>query len=318
MYATKALKNVPVNVTLIDKRNFHLFQPLLYQVATGGLSPGDITSPLRAVFKRRKRVRVVMDEVVDIDPSRKKVLTREGRYSYDTLVLATGVTSSYFGHDDWRDKAYDLKTIEDALEMRERVLTAFEAAEITNDDAERKACLTFVIVGGGPTGVELAGALAELCQQTLKNEFRAINTGTARIFLIEASERLLQSFPSFLSRKAAEVLGKRGVTVLGNSIVSVIDKSGVLIKTKNREEKLETRTVLWAAGIEVTPLGKMLAEKIGVKTDRLGRLTVRADLSLEGEPDIFVIGDLALAKDKNGEPLPGVAPVAMQQGKYVA
>ena len=318
LYAAQALKRAPVEVVLIDKRNFHLFQPLLYQVAAGGLSPGDIASPLRAVLKRQKNARVLLGEVTGLDLRQKQVILRDDVIPYDTLVLATGVRHSYFGHDQWEAIAPGLKTVEDATEMRRKILLAFEAAEREPDPSKRLAWMTFVIVGGGPTGVELAGALGELARSTLARDFRCIDPASARILLIEGGERVLPPYPPALSAKADAGLRRLGVTVRVRTLVTAIAEDHVVVTHAGAQEIIPTRTVLWAAGVQASPLGKMLAGQTGVPLDRLGRVIVEPDLSVPGFPDILVLGDLAHFAHQHGAPLPGVAPVAMQQGRYAA
>lgn len=318
LYAAKALKEAAVDITLIDKRNFHLFQPLLYQVATGGLSPGDIAYPLRAVVGKYKNISVITAEVVEIDPRQQEVVLRDGAVSYDSLVVATGSSHHYFGNDAWAEAAPGLKTVEDALEMRRRILLAFEAAEREPDPKKRRAWLTFVVVGGGPTGVELAGALAELSRNTLKNEFRHINPAEAEIILLEGVERILPPYPPELSTRALRVLARLGVTVKTNTLVTSIENGAVATKSGGQLAEIKAQTVLWAAGMQASGLGRALAGRTGAETDRAGRVVVEPDLSLAGHPNIFVIGDLAHFAHQNGKPLPGVAPVAMQQGQYVA
>jgi NADH dehydrogenase len=318
LYAAISLRKVPVEVTLLDKRNFHLFQPLLYQVATGALSPADIATPLRAVVKHQKNARVILAEVTDIDVAAKKVILSDGELEYDTLIVATGGHHHYFGHDHWESLAPGLKTIEDATEIRRRILLAFEAAEREPDPERLKEWLTFVVVGGGPTGVELAGALGEISRDTLKRDFRTINPADAGIILIESNERILTAYPPKLSAKAQKTLEKLGVMVRTNHIVVDVRPDSVTIKSKTGEERIATRTVLWGAGIKASPLGKILADRAGCEIDRSGRIIVRPDLTLPGHPEIMAIGDLANFSHQNGEPLPGLAPVAMQQGRYAA
>lgn len=319
LYAAQALRRAPVEITLIDKRNFHLFQPLLYQVATGGVSPGDIASPLRAVLSRQKNTRVLLAEMVDIDPGRQEVILADGdRLPYDTLIIAAGAHYHYFGNDQWAGKAPGLKTLEDALEMRRRIFLAFEAAERENDPAQRQAWLTFVIVGGGPTGVELAGALGELAQSTLVNDFRRIDTRQARILLLEGMDRALPDYPPALSRKAQRALEQLGVTVQTGHLLQEIDGQQLRIKAGDDEEIIQAETILWAAGVKASSLGQTLARRLPVELDRMGRVKVEPDLTLPGQPNIFVIGDLAHYAHGLDKPLPGVAPVAMQQGRYVA
>ncbi|MFB2979158.1 NAD(P)/FAD-dependent oxidoreductase [Microseira sp. BLCC-F43] len=317
LYAAKALGNAPVQVTLIDKRNFHLFQPLLYQVATGTLSPADISSPLRSVLSENKNTKVLLGEVTDIDPDAQKVILRGEEVSYDTLIVATGVSHHYFGKDEWETVAPGLKTVENALEMRRRIFLAFEAAEKETDPEKRRAWLTFAIVGGGPTGVELAGAIAELAYSTLKKDFRNIDTAEARILLLEGMDRILPPYKPELSAKAAASLKKLGVTVLTKALVTNIENHVITVKQGEQIEQIPARTILWAAGVKASPMSKVLNQRTGVELDRVGRVIVEPDLSIAGHSNIFVIGDLAnLSQD--GKPLPGVAPVAMQEGEYVA
>lgn len=318
LYAAKTLGRAGIRTTVIDKRNFHLFQPLLYQVATGGLSPGEIASPIRAVLSRYKKITVLAAEVSDIDPVQKKVILRDGEIAYDTLIVATGVSHHYFGHDDWASVAPGLKTIEDSIEMRRRIFLAFEAAEREPDPKKREAWMTFVIVGGGPTGVELAGALGELAGSTLKNDFRSIDSRTARIIVLEGTDRLLPTYPRELSLKAAYSLQQLGVTVKTGSLVTDIHGICVTFKQGDSVEDLEARTILWAAGVKASPLGALIGRRAGVSLDRVGRVMVNPDLSVPGHPSLFVIGDLAHCADRAGKPLPGVASVAMQEGRYVA
>jgi len=318
LYAAKALGRSPVKVTLIDKRNFHLFQPLLYQVATGTLSPADISSPLRAVLSNNLNTQVLMAEMRDIDPEQKKVIINNGSVDYDTLIIATGVRHHYFGNEQWESSAPGLKTVENALEMRRKIFLAFEAAEKETDPEKRRAWLTFVIVGGGPTGVELAGAIAELAFTTLKREFRNINTSEAKIYLLEGIDRILPPYKPELSAKAEAALKKLGVTILTKTLVTNIDGEVVTMRQGDKEEKIAAKTILWAAGVKASPIGKVLAERTGVELDRVGRVIVEPNLTVKGYPDIFVIGDLANFSHQDGKPLPGVAPVAMQEGEYIA
>lgn len=317
LYAAKAVRRAPVGVTLVDKRNFHLFQPLLYQVATGGVSPGDIAYPLRSVFTRDANVSVVMAEVSDIDVAQRTVILRDGSLTYDTLILATGASHQYFGHDAWAHTAPGLKTIEDALEIRRRIFLAFEMAERETDPARRRALTTFVIIGGGPTGVELAGTLGELAHGTLKDYFRSIDPAEASIVLLEGGERILAAFPPDLSAKAAAGLTHLGVTVRTRTHVIDIGDSTVTVQSGEAQASLQARTILWTAGVKASVLGEVLAKHTGVTLDRSGRVQVEPDLTIPGHPEIFVIGDLAHCADQHGQPLPGVAAVAMQQGRYV-
>ena len=318
--AAKALRHKPVRVTLIDKRNFHLFQPLLYQVATGGLSPGDIAYPLRAAVSGAKYTEVLAAEVVDILPDQGRVVFRDGELDYDSLIVATGVTNFYFGNDEWESSAPGLKTVEDALYIRRRILLAFEAAERESEQARRQAWLNFVIVGGGPTGVELAGAIAGLARETMVNDFRQFDPRKTRIILLEGTGRILNTFPEELSAKAEKALFKRGIEVYRGTFLTGIDEGCVVIRdaASGEETRLVTHTVLWAAGTKASPIGKILAERTGVSLDRMGRVIVEPDLTVAGYPNLSVIGDLAHYAHQTGEPLPGVAQVAMQQGAYAA
>jgi NADH:ubiquinone reductase (H+-translocating) len=319
LYAAQELKHAPVEVTLLDRRNFHLFQPLLYQVATGSLSPGEIAAPLRSVLSKQKNTRVLLGEAVDIDPSRKQVLLKDGSaVEYDWLIVATGSQSAYFGHDDWREWAPSLKSVEEATMIRHKILLAFEAAERTQDPEERKAWLTFVIVGAGATGVELGGALGEIANQTLKNDFRSIRPQDARILVVDTATRVLSSYPEDLSRKAEKSLLKLGVRVRGGVMVTEIDAEGVTLKTKSGSERVPTRTVIWAAGVTPSEFGRQLVKRTEAETDKGGRIKVKPDLTIPNYPDIFVVGDLAFSTKPDGKPLPGVAQVAMQGGAYAA
>jgi len=318
LYAAQSLKNAALEVTLIDRRNFHLFQPLLYQVATGWLSPANIASTLRAVLKRQKNARVLLGEAIDIDVNKRQVMLANGKVDYDTLIVATGSRHHYFGNDHWEALAPGLKTIEDATEMRRRIFLAFEAAEREADPMRVRALLTFIIVGGGPTGVELAGALGEIARDTLINDFRSIDPADARILLIEAADRTLTTYPAELSKKAEKFLSRVGVSVRANTIVTAIEHDAVITKRGKSVERIPCHTVLWAAGVRASFLGEILSEKTGAKLDRSGRVLVEPDLSLLNHPEIFVIGDLANYRQPTGQPLPGLAPVAMQEGEYVA
>jgi NADH dehydrogenase len=318
LYAARTLKNAPVRVTLIDRRNFHLFQPLLYQVATGWLSPGDIASPLRTVLKRQRNVQVLLAEATGIDVANRRVLLKDGEVSYDTLIVATGARYNYFGHPQWEAFAPGLKTIEDATEIRRRILFAFETAERETDPEQVRTWLTFVIVGGGPTGVELAGTLGELAKDTLRHDFRHINPAESRILLVEGTDRILPSYPAELSAKAAAALARLGVSVRTGATVTDVQANAVTLRSNEQSEQIATRTVVWAAGVQASPLGRILATATGAELDRAGRIIVAPDLSVPGHSDIFVIGDLAHYRNQQGQPLPGVAPVAMQQGEYVA
>jgi NADH:ubiquinone reductase (H+-translocating) len=318
LYVAKALGRAPVSVAVIDRRNFHLFQPLLYQVATGALSPGEIASPLRVVLKNHRNTEVLLGEVVDLDVANRRVILRDGDVSYDYLVVATGATHHYFGNDQWEAVAPGLKTIENATEIRSRLLLAFERAEREPDPAERRAWLNFVIVGAGPTGVELAGALGEIANDTLRHDFRHIDPREAAILLVEGEPRVLPTFPADLSAKAEQQLIALGVSARTGARVTQIDGDGVTVTVNGREERIATHTVLWAAGVRASRLGKVLAERAGAQLDRAGRVVVEPDLTVTGHPEIFVIGDLSSFTHQDSKPLPGVAPVAMQQGRYVA
>jgi len=307
--ATFALAKAEVEVTLIDRYNYHLFQPLLYQVATAGLSPSDIAAPIRHIVRNQRNVRVVLGKVSGVDVEHHEVLVEDRRIPYDDLIVATGVQHAYFGHDDWAEAAPGLKTIDDATHLRRRILLAFEKAETEKDEAERQALLTFVIVGGGATGVEMAGAIAELANRALASDFRSIDPSAARIILVEAGPRLLPAFDVSLSEAAHRSLEKLGVEVRLGAAVTEVDFFGVSLG----DERIAARTKVWAAGVMASPAGRWL----GVETDRAGRVKVNPDLSVPGHPEIFVIGDTALVLDAHGKPLPGVAPVAKQQGYYV-
>jgi NADH dehydrogenase len=317
LYAAKALKDAPVELTLLDRRNFHLFQPLLYQVATGSLSPGEIASPLRSVLRRQKNTRVLLGEAVDLDAARRRLILRDGEIEYDSLIVATGSTDSYFGHDEWRRIAPSLKSIEEATEIRQKILYAFEAAETEPDPEKRREWLTFVLVGAGATGVELAGALGEIAHDTLRNEFRSIRPEEAQILLLEGSARVLPSYPEDLSAKAERSLIRLGVRPRTNVFVTSIDETGVTVKTAAGVERIAARTVVWAAGVRASSFGATLEKRAQAQLDPGGRVMVAPDCSLPKYPEIFVIGDLAHL-EQDGKPLPGVAQAAMQQGGYVA
>jgi NADH:ubiquinone reductase (H+-translocating) len=318
LHATQSLKRAPVRVTLVDQRNFHLFQPLLYQVATGWLSPANIASTLRAVLRRQKNARVLLAEAADIDVPNRQVILVDGTIGYDTLIVATGSRLHYFGNEHWEALAPSLKTVEDATEIRGRIFLAFEAAERETDPSKLGALLTFVIIGGGPTGVELAGALGEIAKDILRHDFSNIELADVSILLIEGAERILQTYPRELSAKAVMFLNRLGVQVRINATVTDIRRDEVVIKRGETLEPIPCRTVLWAAGVQASPLGKALAKATGAKLDRGGRIFVEPDLSLPNHPEIFVIGDLANYPHQIGKPLPGTAPVAIQQGRYVA
>jgi len=317
--AARALRSAPVDVTLIDRRNYHLFQPLLYQVATGSLSPGQIAAPIRAVLSRQKNTRVLLGDVVDIDPGAKRVVLADGaEFEYDSLIVAAGSQTSYYGHDVWSQWAPGMKSIEEATNIRHKILYAFEAAERLTDPAERRAWLRFVIVGAGPTGVELAGAIAEIARQTLKNDFRSIRSRDAEIILLDGAPRVLMTFPEDLAQKAAESLARLGVQVKTGIMVKDIDHDGVTVESHGTTDRLTSKTVIWAGGVTIPPLGRTLASRTKAETDRGGRIKVNPDLTVPNYPDLYVMGDLALASGRDGKPLPGVAQVAMQQGTYAA
>jgi NADH:quinone reductase (non-electrogenic) len=310
LYAAKELGRAPVRVTLVDRRNHHVFQPLLYQVATAALNPSDIASPIRAVLRRQANTTVLLAEVSAIDLAGRRVVLRDGELRYDWLILATGATHSYFGHDEWSTLAPGLKTIEDALEIRRRVLFAFEAAEREDDPAARKAWLTFAVVGAGATGVEVAGALAEIARHTVARDFRRVDTRATRVVLLEGGPRVLPAYPEDLSAKAEKQLRKLGVEVYTNTQVTGIDGSGVALRAG---ERIDARTTLWAAGVTASPLGRTL----GVECDRAGRVKVTPRLTVPGHDEVFVVGDLA-ALEENGKLIPGVAGAAVQGGRHAA
>ncbi|MFO1518821.1 MAG: NAD(P)/FAD-dependent oxidoreductase [bacterium] len=309
LQTARSLAKVDAQITLIDRNNYHLFQPLLYQVATAGLSAGDIAEPVRAILKKQENVRVVMAEVTRINAEEKRVETSEGEFFFDFLVLAPGNRYQYFGHDDWREIAPSLKSVEEALEIRRKILLAFERAEMEEDNEKRKVLLQFVVVGGGPTGVELAGAIAELAHKALARDFRHMDPTSARIFLVEAGPRILAGFDDSLSEKAEQELKRLGVEVKKNSPVEKIEVGGIWAGGSF----LPAKTVLWAAGVVASPLLAFL----NAPKDKGGRILVNPDLSVPGHPEIFLIGDAA-GLLQNGKPLPGLAPVALQQGRYVA
>jgi NADH:quinone reductase (non-electrogenic) len=317
--AAQGLKSAPVDVTLIDRRNYHLFQPLLYQVATGSLSPGEIAAPLRSVFSRQKNTSVLLGEVVDLDAVSKRVMLADGAtFEYDSLIVAAGSQTFYYGHDVWRQWAPGMKSVEEATNIRHKILYAFEVAERLSDPVQRRAWLTFVIVGAGATGVELAGAIGEIERQTLKNDFRSIRPEEAQIIVVDGAPRVLAAFPDDLAHKAQHSLEKLGVEVKNGVMVKDVDQQGVTIETHNGTQRLNARTVIWAGGVTVSPLGRTVAKRTNAETDRGGRIKVNSDLTVPNYPDIYVIGDLALLQDANGKALPGVAQVAMQQGTYAA
>jgi NADH dehydrogenase len=309
LLAARGLAKAPVEVTLVDRENHHLFQPLLYQVATAGLSSAEIASPIRRILRRQKNTTVLMAEATGVDLDGRQLLLADGKVPYDFLVVAAGATHSYFGHDEWEQHAPGLKTLDDAFELRRRVLLAFEQAERETDAERRRQWLTFVVIGGGPTGVEMAGALAEVARHTLAREFRRFDPRTARIILVEAGPRILTAYPEELSRSAVLQLEGLGVQVWTGAPVTGIDDSGVSIGG----DRLMARTVVWAAGVQASPMGKAL----GASLDRAGRVKVTPELTLPGHPEVFVIGDLA-SVEQDGRPVPGVAPAAMQMGRHTA
>lgn len=319
LYAAKVLAHAGAPVTVVDQRNFHLFQPLLYQVATGGLSPGDIASPIRSVLRRGARARVLQAEAIDVQPHERVLhLRNHDPIAYDVLVVATGSRTSYFGHDEWAPHVAGLKTVEDAIHMRARVLSAFERAEAEPDAQQRAALLSFVVVGGGPTGVELAGAVAELARTTLAHDFRAIDPRRASVILLEAGERILPAFPPALSAKAVVSLQRLGATVRTGAMVTAVDVNGVEVAAAGNRERIDAATVLWAAGVTTAPFGDVIANRFAAERDHGQRIIVTETLNLSGRDDVYVIGDLARAPGPRGNPLPGLAPVAMQEGAYVA
>ena len=307
--AARALARAPVKVVVVDRRNHHLFQPLLYQVAAAALNPADIAQPIRRVLRRQRNAEVLLAEVTGVDLARRRVLLADGEIEYQQLILATGATHSYLGHPDWAALAPGLKTVEDALEIRRRVLTAFERAEREPDAGRRRALMTFVIVGGGPTGVELAGALAEIARRTLAADFRHIAPERSRVVLVEAAPRVLPTYPEALSGSARRQLERLGVEVHTGAPVSAIDEGGAVVAG----DRLEAATVLWAAGVEASPLARSLRTAL----DRAGRVRVNPDLSVPGHPEAYVVGDLAWLEE-DGRPIPGVAPAAIQEGRHAA
>ena len=317
--AAQHLNSNQVDVTLIDRRNYHLFQPLLYQVATGSLSAGEVASPLRGVLSRQKNTRVWLGTVVDIDPDSKRVFLADGAVvPYDSLIVAAGSQTSYFGHNEWQEWAPGMKSVEEATAIRHKILYAFEVAERLSDPVQRRAWLTFVIVGAGPTGVELSGAIAEIARQTLKNDFRSIHPEEAQIILLDGAPRVLMPFPEDLAEKACHSLAKLGVKVRCGAMVKNVDKDGLTLDSGGQTDSIAAKTVVWAGGITASPLGKIVASHTKAETDKGGRVKVKPDLTIPSYPDIYVIGDLASAMDQKGKPLPGVAQVAMQGGAYAA
>jgi NADH dehydrogenase len=328
LQAAQGLKRANVEITLIDRRNFHLFQPLSYQVATGALSPGEVAYPLRSIFKRNRNVRVLLAEVAGFDLDRREVILRSAGglpapepVPYDTLIVAGGSHYSYFGHDEWREHAAEVKSLESALTVRGRILSAFEAAELETSPERREEWLTFAVVGAGPTGVEMAGQIAELAQDTLRGDFRSADPGSGRVLLVEAADRVLTGFPESLSAKAERSLGKLGVTPVLDSTVVDVDETGLTIRDADgATQRVPARTVVWAAGVTASGLASALAAATGADQDRTGRVTVEPDLTLPGHPEVFALGDMVRVRGDDGSPvtLPGVAPVAMQMGRYAA
>ncbi|HKD13721.1 MAG TPA: NAD(P)/FAD-dependent oxidoreductase [Candidatus Angelobacter sp.] len=317
--AAQALKSDLVDVTLIDRRNYHLFQPLLYQVATGSLSAGEIAAPLRGVLSKQKNTRVLLGTVQDVDPDSKQVFLADGAIlPYDSLIVAAGSQTSYFGHNEWQEWAAGLKTIEEATIILHKILYAFEVAERLSDPVQRRAWLTFVIVGAGPTGVELSGAIGEIARQTLKNDFRSIHPEDAQIILLDAAPRVLMPFPEDLAEKAKRSLAKLRVTVKCGAMVKDVTRDGLTIEVDKHTDYIDAKTVIWAGGVTASPLGKILAARTRAETDKGGRVKVKSDLTIPNYPDIYVVGDLASSVDKSGKPLPGLAQVAMQGGTYAA
>jgi NADH dehydrogenase len=328
LQAATHLAGAPVELTLVDRRNFHLFQPLTYQVATGALSPGEVCFPLRAIFKRHRNVRVLLADATGFDLEAREVRLEPAAgdaapttLAYDTLIVAGGSQYSYFGHDEWQRLAPQVKSLESALAVRSRILSAFEAAELEPRAPEQRAWLTFVIVGGGPTGVEMAGQIAELARDTLRRDYRAIDPRDGRILLVEATDRVLGTFPRSLSRRAKRSLERLGVTVLLDRTVVGIDDEGVAVQAPDGgSERIPSRTVIWAAGVTASGLAAQVGEQAGAEIDRSGRVTVEPDLTLPGHPEVFALGDMIRVRGSDGGPVtyPGVAPVAMQQGRHAA
>jgi NADH dehydrogenase len=321
LYAARALARHDVDITLVDRRNHHLFSPLLYQVATGALTPSDIAQPLRLILRKQQNVKVLLAEAMSLDPDARTVRIDDGTdLEYDALIVATGTKHSYFGNDQWAEHAPGIKTLEDALQMRARILDAFENAELETDAAKQHQWMTFVIVGAGPTGVELAGSLCEIARDALPRDFRAINTEEALVYLVEGADRVLPTYPRSLSKAAARQLAQLGVTMRTRTMVTEIDAQGVTVRGTEGTEtsRIEARTVLWAAGVAVGRFGKAVAEATDAPTDRVGRIKVNHDLTVPGHPDIWVVGDLASAEWSPGQMVPGVAQGGIQGGQYAA
>jgi len=317
LWATRSLNRANVDITLVDKRNFHLFQPLLYQVATGALSPADIASPLRGILARQSNVLVKQAEMTGVDLARRQVILGDDHIPYDSLLIATGSDNHYFGNDHWESVAPGLKTVEDALQIRNQIFSRFEQAERESDESERERLMTFVIIGAGPTGVELAGALAEIARITLKGNFRRIDPATARITVLDGSPDILGGYTSDLRHKARVSLAQLGVTVVTDAMVKSVNAGGVIAKVAGETQHIEAATVLWAAGVKPSSVGRMISPD-GTLLDRQGRVKVTDQLTVPGHDEVYVIGDLARLDDAKGIPLPGTAPVAMSQGRYVA
>jgi NADH:ubiquinone reductase (H+-translocating) len=318
LVAAQTLKHADAQVTLIDRRNFHLFQPLLYQVATGSLSPGDIAAPLRSVLSRQKNAEVLLGSAADLNPVAKTVTLEDGGvFPYDSLIIATGSETSYYGKDQWREVAPSLKTIEEATAIRHKLLVAFECAERAPTEEEARAWLTFVIVGAGATGLELAGALAEIANETLRHDFRHIRPEEARIILVEGGPRVLAGYPQDLSARAEQLVTRLGVEIRKNTFVTDIDTSGISYKEGGAVKRLDAKTILWTGGVTATPFGRRVAQRTSAETDKTGKIKVFPDLTVPSFPDIFVVGDLAYVL-QDGHPVPGVAQPAIQEGRYAA
>jgi NADH:ubiquinone reductase (H+-translocating) len=328
LMAVRGLRRAPVEVVLIDRENFHLFQPLVYQVATGALTTAEVATPLRRILRRQRNVRVMLGEVSGVDLDRREVTVDRlpngesgAALAYDTLIVAGGSRYSYFGHDEWREDAPELKSLAGALDIRERILTAFEAAEVEPDPEQRRSWLTFVVVGAGPTGVEMAGQIGELAHDVLRRDFRAADTAAARVLLVEASDRVLPAFPESLSARAAHALERLGVTpLLGHTVVDVSADTVSIQPPAGEVQRVGARTAVWAAGVTASELATTLADGAGLEVDRAGRVPVGAALTLPGHPEVFALGDMVSVRAENGDTLslPGLAPVAMQQGRFAA
>ena len=319
VYAARALRRAPVEVVLIDRRNFHTFSPMLYQAATAAVAPSDVSQPLRAMLRRQRNTRVILGEATEIDAALRTVRLSDGTaVDYDWLIVATGTQPSYFGHEEWREHAPGLKTLEDATEIRRRVLVAFEAAEREPDPDLRRAWMTLIVVGGGPTGVELAGALAELARDTLRSEFRAIDPRESRVILVEAVDQILPGWPEFLRASARQELEDLGVEVRTATRVEDVSPTHVDVRADGNVERIETRTALWAAGVRPSAFGRRVARALAAPTDRVGRIVVEPDLSVRGHPEVLVVGDLAAISDDAVEAVPDVAQKGIQGGRHAA